>query len=305
MKRIKPIILGLLVAFLLSVIWGLIEPYIIDLEEEIATIPNLPKAWEGKQIGLLSDFQLGMWLDNTNTVRRSVELLKKKRPALVLISGDFIYHAFQGEEEEIAKVVDLVRTLPEAGIPTYAVLGNHDYGMISLDTEPKEDLANRLEKALEAAEIDVLRNEAVKLSLSENSTNLEREGKTPAFYLVGIASHLAEQDKPQTAVTEIPDNQARFVMMHNPKSFLALPAQTAPVAVAGHTHGGQIRIPFTPQWSWLTVTKEMKHVDGWSDGYGATGNQLYVNRGIGFSDVPIRFNCPPEVTLFTLTGNSS
>jgi predicted MPP superfamily phosphohydrolase len=89
-------------------------------------------------------------------------------------------------------------------------------------------------------------------------------------------------------------------MMHNPRSFLPLPANTAPVAIAGHTHGGQIRLPLTPQWSWLTVTKEMEHVDGWSHGYGASGNQLYVNRGIGFSEVPLRINCPPEVTIFTL-----
>ncbi|MGB7439583.1 MAG: metallophosphoesterase [Coleofasciculaceae cyanobacterium] len=299
MTKIKRVILGLLVVPALLVIWSLVEPYIIDLEEEVATIPNLPKAWEGKQVGLLSDFQLGMWLDNTNTVQRSVDLLKEKSPALVLISGDFIYHAFKGNEEEIAKVVDLVRPLPEAGIPTYAVLGNHDYGMISLDTPPKEDLATRLETALEAAGINVLRNEAVKLSLPENSAN------NPAFYLVGIGSHLAKLDKPQAAVAEVPADQARIVMMHNPKSFLALPAQTAAVAVAGHTHGGQIRIPFTPQWSWLTVSKDMKHVDGWSDDYGAEGNRLYVNRGIGFSDVPIRFNCPPEVTLFTLTEGSS
>ena len=299
MKKVKRVILGLLVTLALLVIWGLIEPYIIDLEEEVATIPNLPKAWEGKKVGLLSDFQLGMWLDNTNTVQRSVDLLIEKRPAFVLISGDFIYHAFKGTEDEITKVVDLVRPLPEAGIPTYAVLGNHDYGMIKLDTPPKEDLASRLETALEAAGIDILRNEAVELSLPENSAN------NPAFYLVGIGSKLAKRDKPQAAIAEVPNDQARFVMMHNPKSFLALPAQTAPVAVAGHTHGGQIRIPFTPQWSWLTVSKDMKHVDGWSDGYGAEGNHLYVNRGIGFSDVPIRFNCPPEVTLFTLTkGNS-
>ncbi len=71
--------------------------------------------------------------------------------------------------------------------------------------------------------------------------------------------------------------------------------------MAGHTHGGQVRIPFLPEWSWLTYAVEDEvHADGWIDGYGAPGNRLYVNRGIGFGTAPIRVNCPPEVTVFTL-----
>jgi len=300
MKKIKYILLSLVGLFCLLVIWGLIEPYILDTEEEIAVIPNLPTAWQNKQIGLISDFQYGMWLDNTPTVRRSIAKLIEERPSVVLISGDFIYHAFKGKEAEIAKVVDLVRPLPEANIPTYAVLGNHDYGMISLDTPPKEKLAARLETALENVGIDVLTNQAIKLSPPANSGDNLSDETTDSLYLIGIGSHLAQKDQPKNVISQVPSTNPRIVMMHNPKSFLALPANTAPVAVAGHTHGGQIRLPFTPQWSWLALAKHWKHIDGWSDGYGASGNQLYVNRGIGFSDLPIRLNCPPEVTLFTL-----
>ncbi|MEQ9484433.1 MAG: hypothetical protein RIG27_19410 [Coleofasciculus sp. F4-SAH-05] len=126
-----------------------------------------------------------------------------------------------------------------------------------------------------------------------------------AVYLVGIGSHLANKDQPKDAIAQVPSTNPRIVMMHNPKSFPALPANTAPVAVAGHTHGGQIRLPFTPQWSWLALAKNWEHVDGWSDGYDVSGNNLYVNRGIGFSDLPIRLNCSPEVTLFTLQGTGN
>ena len=44
------------------------------------------------------------------------------------------------------------------------------------------------------------------------------------------------------------------------------------------------------------------HADGWIDGYGAPGNRLNVNRGMGFSTIPVRINCPPELTYFALTG---
>jgi predicted MPP superfamily phosphohydrolase len=304
MKKIKYILLGLVGLFCFLIIWGLVEPYILDTEEEVAVIPNLPTAWQGQRIGLISDFQYGMWLDNTPTVRRSVAKLIEERPSVVLISGDFIYHAFKGADPEIANVVDLVRPLPEANISTYAVLGNHDYGMISLDTPPKENLAARLKAALEDVGIEVLENQAVELPQPGKSGDNLSDGNTDSFYLVGIGSHLANKDQPKVAIAQVPSTNPRIVMMHNPKSFPALPANTAPVAVAGHTHGGQIRLPSTPEWSWLALAKNWEHIDGWSHGYGASGNKLYVNRGIGFSDLPIRLNCSPEVTLFTLQSQS-
>jgi hypothetical protein len=90
--------------------------------------------------------------------------------------------------------------------------------------------------------------------------------------------------------------------MHNPETFAAIPDVGA-IALAGHTHGGQIRIPFTPEWTLLTyVAGDRVHADGWIEDYGEPSNRLYVNRGIGFSLLPLRINCPPEITLFTLLG---
>lgn len=69
--------------------------------------------------------------------------------------------------------------------------------------------------------------------------------------------------------------------MHNPDTFPQLPAGSAPVAVAGHTHGGQIRVPFLPEWSYLSLVQEGEvHVDGWvAEEYGEAGNELYVIAG--------------------------
>jgi uncharacterized protein len=301
MKRLIYISVGVLSVIILLLVWGLVEPYFLDVEEEHAVIPGLPPAWEGQQIGLLADWQIGMWMDNTSTIRQSVDYLAEQRPALVLLAGDFVYGPSSAEDDDIAKVVEFVRPLPEAGIPTYAVLGNHDYRMNQPDGTPNFEAAERVRLALESVGVQVLQNEAVPLAPPAPTSGTESADQE-VLYLVGVGARWPNLDDPQEALAQVPDGSPSVAMMHNPNSFPAFPADTAPFAVAGHTHGGQIRIPFTSSWSWLSIVQEDEvHVDGWIQGFGQSGNQLYVNRGIGFSVVPIRINCLPEVTLFTLS----
>lgn len=298
MKKIKYVLLSLVGLISAILIWGLLEPYLIDIEPQVAAIPGLPAAWDGQKVAVIGDWQVGMWLDNTPTIAGIVQKIVRERPALALVIGDFIYSPGKNPSEEISKAIELIRPLSASGIPTYAVLGNHDYGMKAKDASPNVTLAALVAESLEEVGVQVLKNEAVALVPSQNQS---QTASSDRLYLVGIGSHWSNDDKPAVALAEVPNGAPRFVMMHNPASFAQFPANTAPVAVAGHTHGGQIRLPFTPEWSWLTFTKEDPvHVDGWIDGYGNSGNHLYVNRGIGFSIVPIRINCPPEITLFTL-----
>lgn len=291
-KKLKYTSIGLLSALSLLVIWSFIEPRLLNTETETAKIPNLPQSWQGKQIGQISDFQIGLWGDNRGTARRSVAKLIEAKPAVALISGDFIYHPGSDPESEIATAVEIVRPLVEAGIPTYAVLGNHDYGMDKKNVSPKTELANRVATALESAGIEVLENESVQLELPDSNEPL---------YLVGVGSLWASRDKVEQALSNVPDNSPRITMMHNPDSFEKFEPNSAPLAVAGHTHGGQVRIPGLPQWSWLRFTQKDKvYADGWAKGFGELGNKLYINPGIGMSIAPIRLFCPPELTFFTL-----
>ena len=190
----------------------------------------------------------------------------------------------------------IVRPLPAAGIPTYAVLGNHDYLTPTSEAPKRAEVAAQLRQALEEAGVVVLHNEAVPLPAPDGE-----EG--PPLYLVGIGPLIPDEARPQVALAGVPDDAPRLVMMHNPDTFAALPANSAPLAVAGHTHGGQVRLPFTPEWSWMRFAQEGEvHADGWIQDYGAAGNRLYVNRGVGFSLAPIRLFCLPELTIFTLRG---
>jgi predicted MPP superfamily phosphohydrolase len=319
MKTIKYTAIGAALALLILLIWGAgVEPRLVDRREEIAVIPNLPAAWENKRIALIADLQVGMWLGNEGTVEKIVNRIIEGRPAAVLIAGDFVYKPTDEDEpedveredvanftSEVNRAVELIRPLVESGIPVYAVLGNHDYGMGYPDSVKNERLAVAVRSSLEAAGVHVLDNRAVPMVLPEEN-NAQNFPATTApsstLYIVGIGSRYAGNDKPEIAFSQFPDAAPRIILMHNPDSFAAFPAHTAPFAVAGHTHGGQIRIPFTDNWSWMALTDTNQKIltDGWIDGFGQAGNHLYVNRGIGFSSFPVRINCRPELTVFTL-----
>lgn len=284
---------GLLVSLL---VWGVvIEPrLILDIEREVASIPDLPPAWDGERVGVIADLQVGMALDNTGTIESAVERLIAERPAAVLLAGDFVYLTGRAQLDSVlTKLQSLLRPLRDADIPVYAVLGNHDYAQKTPHQKPRDVVADEVTRALEEIGVVVLQNEAVRLE------HPKRPGSQ--LWLVGIGPDWPGHAKPEVALRGVPDGAPRIVMFHNPNTFAELPARAAPFAVAGHTHGGQIRIPFLPEWTWLTfVWSDAVHADGWIPNYGAPGNDLYVNRGIGFSKAPVRINAPPELTLFSL-----
>lgn len=170
LKYIKYIALGIFGVVILLLIWGaVIEPRLVDLREETAVIPNLPAAWENKRVALIADLQIGMWLGNEGTVKEIVSRIVEKRPAAVLIAGDFVYKPTDEDEPEeveredardfmgeVNEAVALINPLIKAGIPTYAVFGNHDYGMNKPDSVKNERLANAVRQILSQAGVRVL-----------------------------------------------------------------------------------------------------------------------------------------------------
>lgn len=284
-------------AALLAAWSALVEPRLIDQRSEAAAIPNLPTAWDGRQVALLADLQVGAWFSNVGTVKRVLKRVREARPAVALIAGDFVYDSARDPDGAIGLAVELVGSLPADGIPTYAVLGNHDYAHESDEPEPRRRrIARDLDRALEAAEVRVLHNEPVPLPSPAPPAAGE-----PPLYLVGVGEVMAGDAHPIEAIHRVLAEAPRLVLMHNPSSFPDLPPGSAPLALAGHTHGGQIRLPFKTDWGPARFLQPWpQYVDGWIEGYGQSGNRLYVNRGIGFSHLPLRLGCRPELTLITL-----
>lgn len=284
-RRSLLVLLGLLV---LAVAWGFAEPHLIlDEEERETTIPGLPSAWHGREVAFLSDLQVGIVWANEGTARDAVRRLVDDPPAAVLLGGDFVYSEGGDVASQVEIVAELLAPLGDASIPTYAVLGNHDV---------EAGAAEALRRALDGLGITVLHNQAVQLPTPDSASH------DAPLWLVGIGPHIPGQDRPMQALAGVAEGEPRLVFMHNPDSFEGVPAGEAPLAIAGHTHGGQIRpVPFLPDWSLLALLRDDEvTADGWIDGYGAADNRLYVSRGIGMSRIPARFNCPPELTRMTL-----
>ncbi len=204
-------------------------------------MPGLPAAWSGQRVALIADWQIGMWLGNTPTIRRILKQLIEERPALVLIAGDFVYHAGKKPSEEINKAMNSFAYCQK--LVSQPIL--YDYGMDAKNAPEDVQLTIKVYEALEAVGVQMLKNESVGLALPGNRNQTEaRTGGELPLYLIGIGDHWPNEHRPTFAVAQVPRGAARLVFMHNPDSFEPLPSGTAPLAMAAHTHGGQVRLPF-------------------------------------------------------------
>ncbi len=276
--------IGLLVIMIGLAVYGIaIEPRLwLDERHYRAELSAVPTELAGTRIAVFSDLQVGMWWANTGMVERVVERVVDVEPDAVLLAGDFVYSTAPDPPAQVDHVVDLLQPLFDHDIATFAVMGNHDHAVGAVDL---------LVERLEAEGVRVLRNDAARLSL--DGANL---------WVVGIGSHGYGNSRPERAFDDVPPDAPRVVVMHNPASFPEIGGHRAPLAVAGHTHCGQIALPGTPTWSYMQLrAQERVVVDGFAPpAYGSDGNRLFVNCGIGFSLVPARIGAPPQLVFFEL-----
>jgi len=292
-----------------------VEPRFVVRNNEAAAIPNLPAAWEGQRIAVFADMQVGMWWANTDAARKVVRYTLDAHPAAVLIAGDFVYQANESVDGQMREVLSILQPILDAHIPTYAVLGNHDYSLMNERSREHDAVARRVAFALDSAGVHMMDNRVLPLrspadtlapaaatdSAAAGPDSVAGDSIRAPLYIVGIGERWAKDDRGAETLAQVPAGAARVVFMHDPDSFAHLPGGQAPLAVAAHTHGMQLGIPFVSDWLWRHhFSDEGSGLEGWISHYGEQGNRLYINRGIGFSRVPARVHAAPELTVFTL-----
>jgi predicted MPP superfamily phosphohydrolase len=205
-------------------------------------------------------------------VDRVVAKVNAARPDLIALVGDYADPSvLLGNAAAPAKVAEALGRL-HARLGTFAVLGNHDW----------HHYGERMPRALRAAGIEVLENDAVAL-----------EHRGAVLWVAGLADMRERNPDPTVALAMVPAGQALIVLTHDPDMFPQLRARAA-VTLAGHTHGGQIGLPLVRR-----ATAPSRH--GYTGGeVREGGGYMYVSRGIGTAGLPIRLAAPPEIAILKL-----
>jgi len=240
-----------------------LERHLTVMEGEIA-VRGLPEAFRGVRLLLITDLHTGPFLA-PGALALTFRRLLRLAPDLILLGGDVA----TTRVEDLERFGRAFRILT-APLGVYGVLGNHDH----YTGDP-----GAVARFLEASGVRMLVNRSVSIGRG------------------GAVLHLAGIDDLNSGAPDLEAALAgppHLLLSHNPDVFFVAALRGVPLVLAGHTHGGQVRIPGLP----VLVRMSRFHLD---EGHYATrDSQLVVSRGLGVSGIPLRVACPPEAVLLTL-----
>jgi uncharacterized protein len=255
---------------------GEISRHELSLEQRTIQLPRLPDAFRGMRIVQISDFHFTEYTERF-FLREVVRQVNRLRPDMVVLTGDFVSFGPWGHNYARRHAPECAAILSALECPLrYAILGNHDVIVGS----------SYVVGPLEEHGIPVLVNRSVALERGDQR-----------IWLAGLDSVCERKFDPVRAIPPWVANSAEpiIALVHEPDVLPEISRRNVDLMLSGHTHGGQVRIPFVPPVMLPPFGK--LYIEGLFH-HGAT--QLYVNRGIGAVGVPFRFRCPPEITVLQL-----
>jgi predicted MPP superfamily phosphohydrolase len=235
---------------------------------------RLPESWDHTSILFISDIHRRTisenWIKELTFTHTDIEL--------VLVGGDYTERG--GPLERVRHNMKLLRSVA----PVYAVHGNHDYNA-------------------DYREVDIVLRECGVHLLDNEAVWLEKEDA--GVWLAGVDDVLTERAKLRVALSE-PNLQPAFTMLlvHDPSIVQQLHDERIHLMFAGHTHGGQFRLPWIGplvssgiyrRYSYGTYELDRTAMDA-SEG----GTKIFISRGMGTSHIPLRLFCPAEVHIIKL-----
>ena len=247
----------------------LIAPHNYEVTETDILIRDLPERFEGFRITQLTDVHHSRIL-GLDEVQRVVELTRRTKPDLIVLTGDYTT-TYRRYIEPCAEVLGGL-SAPEG---VWAVLGNHDHY-----TDP--ELTTR---ALVRHHIAVL-----------NNANTSIRRGPDAIQLAGIDDWSWNGTDWTRAFYGLNRKLPSVLLSHQPIVLDFEEAQTAALILSGHTHGGQIKLPFIGVPARF-ATMDLKYASGL---FSRGQTQLYVSRGTGVIGLPVRFGARPEIAVLRL-----
>lgn len=264
---------------LLLGLWGLFCHQVVQsrefcVETHEVTLPHWPKEAPAVRAVVLADMHAARW--EGRKLERVVSTIVALKPDVIFMLGDFPYgvvHRFSLPEREVyAKLAPLAQAAP-----VFYVMGNHDWYF------------RRMQREFRRMGF-IYCGESTRRFWSSAMLPLDITGFTWS-YGPKLDNWLPKNNGAS-------DGVPRIVLAHYPESFYKHPLPSADLILCAHTHGGQIcdraGMPLLPS---RTMTRDQAR-GGWHKAAG--GTPLYITRGLGMSQIPLRLNCPGEVTLLLL-----
>jgi uncharacterized protein len=235
------------------------------------TIPleNLPADFHGLRIALMTDFHCSYFITREH-ISAAVKRANELEPDLVLLAGDYVHN----ESDYIVPVMEELGKL-RAPLGVYAVQGNRDIWVNRLLTT----------QALVQNNITETTNRGIWMSRGESR-----------IWLCGIDDCNEGTPDMKAALNGASPDSFALALTHNPYYADFLDDRRIGLVLCGHTHGGQINFPLIGRPFLPSGCK--KYSCGLIQG---PHNKVFVSTGIGSIFPPVRFNCPPEIALLTLT----
>jgi uncharacterized protein len=246
---------------------ALSEPYLLTVEHHAIELAKLPPGFDGFRVVHLSDIHHSPFTSREQ-IERAVETANRLKPDIVALTGDYISH----DRRYAAPCAELLGRL-RARYGVFAVLGNHDHWT---DAALITDL-------FRAEGITVLVNQGMRF---------ERNGE--AFWLAGVDDTMVGLEDLSLALAGARESEMKLLLAHNPIILRRAARANVDFVLSGHTHGGQVKFRSEQSASGRPRRRLLR-------GLGRQGEtQIYVTRGVGTVVLPIRYGCPPEVSLLEL-----
>ncbi|MBQ4635564.1 MAG: metallophosphoesterase [Akkermansia sp.] len=261
------------------------EPLRITVEEVPVTMRGWEQGSAPARVVLLADLHAGWrdaaWLDRI--VARTLE----QKPEAVLLLGDYFSALKLGDAMPVRQIAARLAPLTKH-CPVYYVCGNHDMGKAGAE----------LRREFKKKGFVCMENSEHVLTFA-NGQRLRLRGVAFMAEPFKITPRAGRWQEQRFAKEKLPQDMPLLVATHNPYYFLNH-RLCVDLAVAGHTHGGQVCLPGGRPWAALApwtpqTTRAGMHRN-------KSGCPVYVSRGLGLSRLPIRLCCPPEITVLLLQG---
>jgi hypothetical protein len=250
----------------------------LQVDEQELFFPELPAALDGLSIAQISDIHAGVFMEEWELLPY-IERVNELEPDIIVVTGDIISWG-TNYIQPVVKALGRLR----AKKAVYAVMGNHDFS-----GNPDELCAY-----LEDAGVQALRNRWVTIDAGDG---------TDAAYLAGVDDIWATKYFKKQSISlghvlsGIPQDGFKLLLCHNPQIFDEAARLGIHLTLSGHTHGGQIMLPF-PSDHKLSLARFFYARDYGL--YQSGSSYLYINRGLGMIGPPLRINCPREITRIVL-----